>query len=279
MSKLLHCAILVTVAAMLACSNSAPTPAPTNTSAPAATPMPSPTPEPTAMPMPSPTPEPTAPSVPAPTPEPTATPEPTTTPEPEVTPGPATATGAITHLRMDDPEAFLAGLSDGEQSCISENSDHQGLVDLKGSPHLASPELIQCLEDRTLMRLFLTEPIRMAGTLSEESSMCIRAGFSGIDLRSIMLASATGSDEVAALAGNMTAFFLFVSCLDDDDWEALTGTGPGERERDMESMQCVLEELGGPEGLAAAMIPTEGGEADPAFLGAISKCETSSPGG
>ena len=279
MSKLLHCAILVTVAALLACSNPEPTPAPTNMPAPAATSMPDPTPAPTATPMPSPTPEPTATSVPAPTPAPTATPMPTTTLEPAAMLEQATTTGGITPLRLDDPEALLAELSDAERSCISENSDPRGLVDLKGSPHLASPGLIQCLDDETLMRLFLTEPIRMAGTLSEESSMCIRAGFSGIDLQSIMLASATGNDEAAALAGNMTAFFLFLSCLGDDDWEALTGTGPGERERDMESMQCVLEELGGPEGLAAAMIPTEGGEADPAFLGAISKCETSSPGG
>ena len=271
MSKLLHCAILVTVSALLACSNSTPTPAPTNKLAPTATTsMPSPTPAPTATT-----------SMPSPTPAPTATPVPAPTPEPQVTPEPATATGGIALLRLDDPEAFLAELSDAERSCISEDSDPRGLVDLRGSPHRASPGLIQCLEDETLMRLFLTGLIRMAGTLSEESSMCIRAGFSGVDLQSIMLASATGGDEVAALAGNITAFLLAFSCLDDEDWEALTGKGPGpgERERELESMQCLLEELGGPEGLAAAMIPTEGGEADPAFLAAIFKCKPPSPGG
>ena len=227
MAKLLHCATLVTVAALLACSNSTPTPAPA------------------------------------------------TTPEP-------TATGGIAPLRLDDPEAFLAELSDAERSCISEDSDPQGLVDLKGSPHLASPELIQCLEDETLMRLFLTEVTREAGTLSEERSMCIRAGFSGIDLQSVMLASATGGDELAALADHMTSSFLALSCLDDGDWEAVIGTAAGERERELERQQCLLEELGGPERLAAAMIPTERGEADPdpALLAAVSKCDQrSSPGG
>ena len=42
------------------------------------------------------------------------------------------------------------------------------------------------------MRLFLTGLIGQAGTLSEETSVCIRRGFSGFDLRSMMLASATG---------------------------------------------------------------------------------------
>ena len=128
MSKLLHFAALVTVAALLACSNSAPTPGTTNTPAPAATPVPSPTPETMAAPGP------------APTTAPTANPGPAPTPEPEVTPEPAAATGAIAPLRMDDPEAFLAGLSDAERSCVSDNSGPQALMALTGAPELASPD-------------------------------------------------------------------------------------------------------------------------------------------
>ena len=262
MSKLLHFAILVTVAALLACSNSAPTPVPTNTSALAATPVPSPTSEPTAMPMSTPTPETMAAPDPTPTTAPTATPEPTPTPEPEVMPEPAMATGVIAPLRMDDPEAFLAGLSDAEQSCVSENSDPQALMALLGAPELASPveaeQLIQCLEDETLMRLFLTGLIGQAGTLSEETSACIRSGFSGFDLRSMMLASAAGGDEEAGMAGGMAAFFLTLSCLDEDGWAAAAPAldmAPGDRE----TLQCVLEALGGPEGVAAALQPAGGG--------------------
>ena len=209
---------------------------------------------------------------PAPTTAPTATPEPTPTPEPEVMPEPAVATGAIAPLRMDDPEAFLAGLPDAERSCVSENSDPQALMALLGAPELASPDeaeqLIQCLEDETLMRLFLTGLIGQAGTLSEETSECIRGGFSGFDLRSMMLASATGGDEGAGMAGGMAAFFLTLSCLDEDEWAAAAPAldmAPGDRE----TLQCVMKALGGPEGVAAALQPAGGGPPAAFFEAAV----------
>ena len=282
MSKLIYCAVLVTVAALVACSNPEPAPVPANTAAPAATSMPAPMPEPTAMPEPTETPEPT----PAPTPEPTATPEPTPTPEPEATaePATATATGAITPLRMDDPEAFLAELSDAEQSCVSENSDPQVTMALTGTSELVFPDeaeqLIQCLEDETLTRLFLTGLIGQAGTLSEGTSTCIRGGFSGFDLRSMMLAEATGEDAESAMPGGMSAFLLILSCLDEDEWaEAAPALDmePGDRE----TLQCILEALSGPEGVAAALQPA--GEGPPtAFFEAATGCGMAmgvSPGG
>ena len=262
MSKLLHCAILVMVAALLACSNSAPTPVPANAPVPAATPVPSPTSEPKATPMSTPTPETMAAPDPTSTTAPTANPGPAPTSEPKVTPEPAAATGAIAPLRMDDPEAFLAGLSDAERSCVSENSDPQALIALLGAPEPASPDeaeqLIQCLEDETLMRLFLTGLIGQAGTLSEETSVCIRGGFSKFDLRSMMLASATGGDEEAGMTGGMAAFVLTLSCLDEDEWAAAAPAlemAPVDRE----TLQCVMEALGGPEGVAAALQPAGGG--------------------
>ena len=295
MSKLLHFAGLVTAAALLACSNPAPTPVPTNAPAPAAAPVSSPTSEstaaastpksePAATPVSSPTPETMAAPGPTPTPAPTASPGPPPTPEPEVMPEPAGATGAIAPLRMDDPEAFLAGLSDAERSCVSENSDPQALMALLGAPELASPDeaeqLIQCLEDETLMRLFLTGLIGQAGTLSEGTSECIRGGFSGFDLRSMMLASAAGGDEEASMVGGMAAFVLTLSCLDEDEWAAAAPAldmAPGDRE----TLQCVLEALGGPEGVAAALQPAGGGP-PAAFFEAAMDCGMpmgASPGG
>ena len=297
MSKLLHFAVLVTVAALLACSNSEPTPVPANAPAPAATPVPSPTSESTAMPMATPTSEPAATPVssptrettaapgPAPTLAPTANPGPAPTPEPDVVPEPAAAVGVIVPLRMDDPEAFLAGLSDKERSCVSENSSPQALMALAGAPELASPELaspdeaeqlIQCLEDEALMRLFLTGLIGQAGTLSEKTSECIRGGFSGFDLRSMMLAS-TGGDEEAGMTGSMAAFFLTLSCLDEDEWAAAAPAldmAPGDRE----TLQCVLEALGGPEGVAAALQPAGGGP-PAAFFEAAMGCGMQDAGG
>ena len=208
----------------------------------------------------------------APTTAPTASPESAPTPEPEVTAEPAEATGAIAPLRMDDPEAFLAGLSDAERSCVSENWDPQALMALLDAPELASPDeaeqLIQCLEDETLMRMFMTGLIGQAGTLSEETSECIRDGFSGFDLRSMMLASATGGDEETGIAGGMAAFVLTLSCLDEDEWAAAAPAldmAPGDREM----LQCVMETLGGPEGVAAALQPAGGGPPAAFFEAAI----------
>ena len=196
-------------------------------------------------------------------------------------PEPAAATGVIDPLRMDDPEAFLAGLSDAERSCVPENSDPQALMALAGAPELASPDeaeqLIQCLEDETLMRLFLTGLIGQTGTLSEETSECVRRGFSGFDLRSMMLASATGGDEGAGMAGGMAAFFLTLSCLDEDEWAAAApalDVAPGDRE----TLQCVMEALGGPEGVAAGLQPA-GGDPPAAFFEAAMGCGMQDAGG
>ena len=48
--------------------------------------------------------------------------------------------------------------------------------------------LIQCLQDETLTRMFLTGLIQDTGGLSTETSACVRIGFKEIDLRSTMLA-------------------------------------------------------------------------------------------
>ena len=69
----------------------------------------------------------------------------------------------------------------------------------------------------------------------------------GVDLRSVMQAGSTG-DEQAAMVGGMSAFFLTLSCLNEEEFAAAAPTldmTPDDRE----SLGCVLEELGGPEGL------------------------------
>ncbi len=131
---------------------------------------------------------------------------------------------------------------------------------LGGAPDLVSPEettaLIQCLEDETLLRLFLTGLIGQTGPLSAESSVCVRSGFAHFDLRSVMLATPVESDA-AAMAGSMAGFLLTLSCLNDEEWQAV-GPSLGMGADDRDGLQCVLAELGGPEGLAAALQPGAG---------------------
>ena len=112
MPKLLQCIMLATAAALLACSGPAPTLAPT------------------------------APAIPP--PEAAATPVPAPAQEPSATPGPAGETpmqasgpGSIAPLNLEDPQAFMSGKPDAEQSCISENIELERLTALLGAP--ASP--------------------------------------------------------------------------------------------------------------------------------------------
>ena len=249
MLKLFYCAILVALAAvLLACSED-----PTPTAAPTDTPVPTPTVAPTWTPIPTPTPVPTA------TPAPTATsiPEPTEAmPEPtEAMVRETTVTGGIAPLNMEDPEAIADELSESELACLAGVAATDRLLQLFAAPELATPEeqtgLIGCLSDETLLRIFLTGLIGDTGQLGEESSDCIRGGMEGIDLRTVMSAGIAG-DEQAAMLGSMSAMFLTLACLSEEEYQ-VTAPALGMSPDDRESLNCVLEQLGGPEGMAKVL--------------------------
>ena len=305
MTKLLYPAIIAATLALMACS--APTPAPTNTivpteapdptAEPTNTPVPAPEPEDTATPSPTaaptpmntpsptPAPEATATTMPTPTRAPAATPEPPPTPapaptEPARTPGETPREGMLASLVLDDPEAVASELSDSELACLAGTADIDRLLQIFAAPDLAAPEertqLITCLEDETLLRIFLTGFIGESGPLTLETSECVRTGFEGIDLRSVMLAG-TGGDEESAMAGSMAAFTMTLACLSEEEWLAIApamGMDPSERD----SLLCITEELGGPEGMAQAL-SGENESGLMAFFAASAECELPMDGG
>ena len=179
------------------------------------------------------------------------------------------------------PPIDISELSGPEQSCLRENTPPERLESLLQSPDLATPEeateLIQCLEDDTLLNFFLAGLIGQAGSLSDETSMCISAGFQNIDISALMLSALTGAeDEAAAMIAEMAGMFLTLSCLNDEEWQAVAPAldmGPDDRE----SLQCVLGELGGPEGLAALLDPAAGPPM--ALFGAAMSCGLQMDGG
>ena len=156
----------------------------------------------------------------------------------------------------------MSGVSNAEQVCLSENIDPDGLMLLVETPELATGEeaatMIGCLEHETLLRLFLTAVLEQTGPLSAESSVCIRDGFADIDLAAVMMVTGTESGEdPEAEAGMMAGFFSALSCLNEEEFQAASpalGMNPG----DLEGLQCLMEELGGAEGLAALMQPDAG---------------------
>ena len=240
MAKALLPATLLILLILVACSDPAPTPAPQ----PQAT-------TPVANQL-----EPTA----APTPQPTETP--TTAPSPRLAETSTTAppqdqssAGRLTPLVLDDPEAVASQLSNQELACLAGVADVARLLTIFNYPGVATSEeqveLINCLQDETLNRMFLTGLIQDTGALSTETSACVRTGFREIDLRSVMLAGLHG-DPGTAMSGGMAALFLTLACLNQEEWNAAAPAmdmGPDDRE----GMQCLLAEMGGPEGMAAAL--------------------------
>ena len=170
----------------------------------------------------------------------------------------------------------MSELSGAEQACVSDNSDPRRLMALMSAPELASSEetakLTQCLGDETLLRLFLTGLIGQTGPLTEETSKCVRSGFADFDVRAVRPAGVV----VSAMLGDITAFLLTLSCLNEEEWQAVGPSlemGPDERE----SLQCLINELGGSEGIAAALQPDDGGPPTD-YIRAKIACGLQSPG-
>ena len=262
MTKLLHCALFIALTILLACSGPETSPSPTAAAqAPTAASIPTPT---TALV-----------EVPAPTeaPIPTAMPAPTAAPL-ETTP----ESGMLAPLDMNDPEAFMSQLSKGEQCCISETGDPRQLLMLMSGPGPGSPqdvqdaqELVRCLGDEMLLRLFLTGLTGQTGPLSAETSTCVRRGFQDFDIAAVLLSASMGPGGAgAAMMGGMAGLVLTLSCMNEEEWKIASprlGLGPDHRE----SLQCVTSQLGGPEGVAAAMQPRDGGPPT-AYINAAAAC-------
>ena len=284
MPKLLYCALFIALATLLACSG--PETGPSATTAPvearAPESIPAPTtarveaPAPTEAPAPAEIPEPTEAPAPASTPIPTEMPTQTAAP-PETTP----ESGTLVPLDMNSPEAFMSQLSRGEQSCISETGDPGQVLMLMSGPGPGSPqdaqdvqnaqELVRCLGDETLLRLFITGLTGQTGSLSAETSTCVRRGFQDFDIAAVLLSASMGpGGEEAAMMGGMAGLVLTLSCLNEEEWRIASprlGLGPDDRE----SLKCVTSQLGGPEGVAAAMQPRDGGPPT-AYINAAMAC-------
>lgn len=266
MSRLLYGALLLTMIALLACTGEEPTLVPTATLMPTSVPLPTPTAVPTPTPAPTLTPTPT------PTPRPTSTPAPTVAPQQQVPAG-----AGVAPLPRDNPQALLAELSRVELTCIVESSNLQRSITVLQAPEEASPEEIQelllCLRDGTVLRLFLSGLADQVGPLSGETLACLSAALADADLRSILSEAAPGGEEEGQITDTRmleSVWILALSCLNEDEW-AVAAPAVGMSPGDHEKLQCVASELDGPEGMAAVLNRDGGGPA-PAFFTAATEC-------
>ncbi len=227
--------ILVFLITLTACSDSASTPAPETAV--------TPTPEIIAA----------TPAPPANTPEPTATTA--HTPNIHSTPTPR----VLSPTPTEDRGAVLSSLSDAELACVGGDPEKMIAALTGGGPASTDEQarLIGCLDDDTVQQLFMATIIPVP--LSVETSNCVLAALDVIDPRAVMTAGLE-CDPGTAMAGSMTAFIVTLSCLNQDEWQT-TAPKVGMDLDEQEGMVCVLEELGGPAEMAAAMIAANEGDA------------------
>ena len=247
-------AILIT---LLACTGASPDPTETPAPSPVAATSPliakTPTPEakatPTLPPAPTPTERPTAAR--------TATPTISPTPEPAPTPAPD---GSLAPIVLQDSLSLQSALSEPELGCIGD--DPEDLAFALGGPGPESPEeqarLLNCLHDETLYRLFLAGFVPGSEPLSLEASDCVREAFDTIDPRSVMMAGIEG-DPGRAMAGSMVAFMVATACLTDKEWD-LAAPMSGLTIQERQEGRCLMEALGGPGPMAAAMTLAQEGD-------------------
>ena len=191
-------------------------------------------------------------------------------------------TSSLAPIDMNDPQALMSQLTAAELSCLLENGDPQQLMLLMTNPEMATPEettnLIQCLEHENQLRLMLSGILSVTGPLSEESSACISDAFAGVDLAMIMTASSDSENpeegQEIAMVGMMASMFVTLSCLNEEEWQA-AGPAMGMTAEDREGLECLLEEMGGPEGIGRLMDSETG---PLAFFGAAIACGVESAG-
>ena len=175
----------------------------------------------------------------------------------------------------------MSQLSSEEQSCIAEAGDTERFMAVFDNPDLASPQerdaFVNCLEHESLLALFLKGFTDQTGPLSEDTSACIGTGFQDFDLRAMMLSNPAPGGEENAMIQGMAGFLIAVSCLNEEEYQ---GASPGLdlQPDDRESLQCITNTLGGPEGVAASL-QTKEEEPPMAFFNAASECGLDMMGG
>ena len=179
-------------------------------------------------------------------------------------------------VAVDDPQAFLAELSPREQSCLDDKGiGPQELLQMTGRSPGGSPktatDIVNCLRDDTVLRLFLTTLVGQVEPFSQETSSCIREGFVPIDLRGLLAPAVAGFTPENSLALGMTALNVSVVCMNEDEWETYAPR-LGMQPEDREGAACLFEELGGPAKLVEAMRDASFGEPSEAFLRAAENC-------
>ena len=250
--------LLVILAALLACGEQTPTQGgavatvPATVEGPTSLPSPvTPAAEPSETPQSTPT-ETTVPSA-ATTPLPANTPAPEATSETTPAPREESPNKVITPLMLDDPQTVASEISDSELACLGGTSDIGRLSRIFSGIDESTPQeltqILGCLQNEIILRMFLGGVIRDPAPLSLETGACIRDALEGIDLRSAMLAATLRNGQNDMIVAGI---FVTIACLNDEEWETAATVANVDPDT-KEALLCRLEEIGGIEGMTAAL--------------------------
>ena len=198
----------------------------------------------------------------------------------ETTPAPReeSPNKAITPLMLDDPQTVTSEISDSELAFLGGTSDIGRLSRIFSGIDESTPQqltqILGCLQDEIILRLFLGGVIRDPATLSLETGACIRDALEGTDLRSAMLAATLGNEQNDMI---VVGVFVTIACLNDEEWETaatVANVDPDTRA----ALLCRLEEIVGTEGMTAALEAGDEGKLT-ALLDEATGCELEMEGG
>ena len=197
-------------------------------------------------------------------------------PAPEDTENQGLPPDDLSPVELDNPQQFFAELSAGERSCLGDKGiSPRELGMLSDPPPGGSPEttaaIVNCLQDDTVLRLFLTQLVGQVEPFSQDTSVCIREGFVPLDLRALLAPAVAGNTPANSLALGMVALNVTVVCMTDDEWESYASR-LGMQPEDRESAACLFEELGGPAQMVEAMQAASLGETPEEFIRAGQIC-------
>ena len=122
--------------------------------------------------------------------------------------------------------------------------------------------------------MFLGGVIRDPAPLSLETGACIRDALEGIDLRSAMLAATLRNGQNDMIVAGI---FVTIACLNDEEWETAATVANVDPDT-KEALLCRLEQIGGTEGMTAALEAGDEGSLTGLFE-ATTGCEPDMEGG
>ena len=129
-------------------------------------------------------------------------------------------------------------------------------------------QILGCLQDEIILRMFLGGVIRDPAPLSLETGACIRDALEGTDLRSAMLAATLGNEQNDMI---VVGVFVTIACLNDEEWETAATVANVDPDT-KEALLCSFEEIVGIERMTAALEAGDEGKLT-ALLDAVTGCD------